>query len=302
MAQLNNELAEKELLKHFRHENTWLQELASRNNWVHNNVIKIPRRGTAPDVLIDNMSYPISSSGRSDDFITRSLFKYDTENTDVTEDEIYALAYEKINDVQRQHREQLEDFSAEHALWNIAPENQAVDMPFIETTGSSKANGKMLTTKDLIRLWEHLSDLKVPLQNRVLVLSTEHAADLLVEDSGRERSWGNINGGLLTPNHVGFKLYTTVYGPTYKKVDDEHDDLDGLYKREAFGSVDVTAKRASICFHKSNAVKATGDVQRFAKLASENPEYRKNTIGFRLWFGAFRLMNAGFGGVITGNS
>lgn len=297
MAQLNNQLAERELIKQFRHENTWLQELRPKNNWVSNDVIKIPRRGAAPSVLINNNVYPITSARREDDFIAVSLNKYDTTNTIVTEDELYALAYEKVNDVQQQHREELEDKTAEHALFAISPAADSATTPFLKTTGPDDGTGrKRLITKDLIALWKKLGDLKVPLAGRVMVLSTEHAADLLIEDSGREKAWGDINGGLLTPNHVGFKLYTTVYGPDYKE-----DSADGnKLKRQAFGSVVSGAKRASICFYNKNVVKATGTVQRFARLAENDPENRQNTIGFRLWFGAFVMMDQGCGGIING--
>jgi len=297
MAQLNNQLAERELIKQFRHENTWLAELRPKNNWVSNDVIKIPRRGAAPTVLINNSVYPITSARREDDFIAVSLNKYDTTNTVVTDDELYALAYEKVNDVQQQHREELEDKTAEHALFAISPAAESAATPFIKTTGPDDGTGrKRLITKDLITLWKKLGDLKVPLAGRVLVLSTEHAADLLVEDSGREKAWGDINGGLLTPNHVGFKLYTTVYGPDYKEDAGDGNKL----KRQAFGSVVSGAKRASVCFYNKNVVKATGTVKRFARLAEDDPENRQNTIGFRLWFGAFVMMDQGCGGIING--
>lgn len=297
MPQLNNELAEREMIKQFRHENTWLQELRAKNNWVGNNVIRIPRRGAAPTVLINNTVYPINKFGRTDDFIAVSLNKYDTENTIVTEDELYALAYEKVNDVQQQHREELEDKTAEHALFAISPAVESATVPVMKTTGTADSTGrKRLITADLVTLWKTMGDLKVPLSGRVLVLSTEHAADLLIEDSAREKAWGNINGGLLTPNHVGFKLYTSVYGPDYKEDAGNANKL----TRQAFDSSVSGAKRASICFYNKNVVKATGTVQRFARLAADDPEYRQNTIGFRLWFGAFVTMDAGCGAIISG--
>ena len=95
---LLNQQAEKEMLKKFRHDNTWLQELKSKNNWVNNDVIKIPRQGAEPTVLINNTIYPIDKSQRTDDHIIVSLNKYDTENTIVTADELYVLLYEKVSD------------------------------------------------------------------------------------------------------------------------------------------------------------------------------------------------------------
>ena len=191
MAQLQNELAEKELIKKFRHDNSWLGELTEKAQWVNNDVIKIPRQGAAPNVLINNNVYPILSANRTDDFITVSLNKYDTENTDVTDDELHSLPYEKVSDVQQQHREELEDKTVEHALYSLAPSAATVKMPVLETTGPNDGTGrKRLISQDLINLGLALTKANVPLDGRVLVLSPEHAADLMVEDSGRMRAWG----------------------------------------------------------------------------------------------------------------
>ena len=83
---LKNELAVTELIKNFRHENTWLEAVPSKPQWVGNDVIKIPIRGSAPRVLIDNTVYPIDSSEREDGYLKVSLHKYETENTAVTAD------------------------------------------------------------------------------------------------------------------------------------------------------------------------------------------------------------------------
>src|SRR5699024_9718350 len=94
---LKNTLAEKELLKQLRHEHTWVSEIRSRQRWVNQDTIKIPKRGDAPKVLIDNTNYPIESNQRGDSHIVISLHKFDTENTTVTDDELYALPYEKTS-------------------------------------------------------------------------------------------------------------------------------------------------------------------------------------------------------------
>jgi hypothetical protein len=113
-APILNEQAEREMIKQLRHDNSWLSELRSKNNWVSNDVIKIPKQGAAPAVLINNQVYPIASNKREDSHVILSLNKYDTENTTVTEDELYALPYEKTSDVQQQHREELEDVHNMH--------------------------------------------------------------------------------------------------------------------------------------------------------------------------------------------
>lgn len=294
MAQLQNELAEKELIKKFRHDNSWLGELTSKQQWVGNGVIKIPRQGSAPNVLINNNIFPIASDNREDDFIALSLNKYDTENTDVTEDELYALPYEKISDVQQQHRETLEDKTAEHALYSIAPAAASLKAPVLETTGPLVGGRRRLTTEDLINFGLALTKANVPLAGRVLVLTPEHSADLMVEDSGRQRSWGaDFSTGAAPVTHAGFRLWTATYSPRYAKVG-------GVWTRQGFESVAGTA--ATIAFFKKNAIKATGDVKRFAIPAELNPTYRKHQIGFQLYFIAVIIKEEGSGAIVDGTA
>lgn len=297
MAQLYKELAEQELIKKFRHDNSWAKELTPKQKWVGNNVIKIPRRGAAPNVLINNNVYPIASNNREDDFIAVALHKYDTENTTVTDDELYALPYEKVNDVQMQHREELEDKTAAHALFSLAPSAATNLMPIIETTGEvNPENGqRRLITADLIRLWKLLGSepIKAPLMGRVLTLSPQHAADLMLEDSNRQKAWGQEwLEGKVPISHAGFKLYVATYSPQYKKVDD-------AWARQAFDSQVAGAVDASICFNNKTACKATGTVTRYLAEASGDPDNRENKVGFRVWFIAVAIKDEGIAAIVS---
>ena len=133
---IKNELAEREMIKQLRHEHTWASEIRSKQSWVNNDVIKIPKRGEAPKVLINNTQYPILKNNRDDSHVVVGLNKFDTENTIVTDDELYALPYEKKSDVQMQHRETLEDETMEYGIWGLAPqENDEANNEFVlETT------------------------------------------------------------------------------------------------------------------------------------------------------------------------
>ena len=102
-AQLKNTTAEREMIKQLRHIHTWVSEIKSKQGWVNQDTIKIPKRGAAPKVLIDNTNYPIVKNERDDSHVIISLHKFDTENTVVTDDELYALPYEKTSDFQKSH-------------------------------------------------------------------------------------------------------------------------------------------------------------------------------------------------------
>jgi len=288
-ATLKNELAEKELIKQFRHENGWLSEVRSKNNWVGNDAIKIPKRGAAPTVLINNSVYPIAKNDRTDSHVVVSLNKYDTENTTVTDDELYALPYEKVSDVQMQHREELEDTTAEHGLHAIAPAGNTATTPVLVTTGADDGTGrKRLTSSDLINLKKSQDKLNVPKQGRVIVLCPDHVADLLDEDRKFYAQYQNAKQGEISMNYYGFKVYESTYNPTYTAA----------LAKEAFGAA-PTGYEASVVFHKRTTVKATGTVKRYMRDASEDPEMRENTIGFRLWFICVSMKDEGSAAIVS---
>ena len=288
---LKNELAESELIKNFRHDNTWLQELTPKPQWVNNDTIKIPKRGLAPKVLINNQVYPIQSNKREDGHVIIALNMYDTENTTVTDEELHALPYDKLGDVQQQHREELEDKTAEHALYSIAPDNTTTT-PVLKTTGEDDGTGrKRLTAKDLINLKKALDKLLVPKQGRVLVLCPDHVADLLIEDLSFKQRYQDANGGKIANSYYGFEIYESTYAPKYDKT---------TLSRKPFGSADATSVESSVVLHKKNTVKAPGTAPRYARAAADNPERRENTIGFRIYWIAVAIKDEGAAAIISG--
>lgn len=282
-----NQLAEKEMIKNFGKDASWMTELRSKQNWVNNDVIKIPTQGAAPSVLINNTTYPISKAQRQDGHIVISLNKFDTTNTIVTADELYALPYDKTNDVQQQHRLTLEEHYAAHSLHALAPEENTAKTPVLVATGTAVNGRPTLTSADLIKLKNALDKLKVPLKGRVLVLCPDHAADLLNEDRTFYQQYQNAKDGVISDRYYGFKIYESVDTVMYN-IDNE---------KVAFGAVNGT-KVSSICFYNQTACKATGTVERFSRDAKDDPEMRESVVGFRLWAIAVAVKDEGIGAII----
>jgi hypothetical protein len=282
-----NQTAEKEMLKQFRHDNTWIGALKSKQSWVDNDVIKIPKRGAAPSVLINNTVYPIISAGRDDTHVVLSLNKYETTNTTVTAAELYALPYEKVSDVQEQHREELEDKTSQHALHSIAPNSNTATTPVLLCTGAVDVNGRpTLRGKDVSNLKRKWDKLLVPKEGRILVLCTDHVADLLDEDKTFTTQYHNAIDGVLSKNFYGFTIYESTYNPTFTA---------GV--KVAFGAVDG-AQVASIAMHTKTCFKATGTVFRYARPKELDPENRRNTIGFELYFIGIAIRDEGVAAII----
>lgn len=279
-SQLKNTLAEKEMIKQLRHEHSWVSEIRSRPNWVNQDTIKVPKRGSAPKVLIDNTNYPIISNRRDDSHVVISLHKFDTENTTVTEDELYALPYEKVSDVQVDHRETLEDTTQEYGLWGLAPQekSESDNLFVLETTGDDDGTGRRkLTTKDLRSLQEKMNTASINKKGRILILCDEHVSDLLEEDRKFYTQYHNHKEGAISNRYYGFKVYEDSTTPEY-----EYNSTDSKWEKIAYGSTTV-GNKSSVVFHKGSTAKAAGSVKRFMRAASEDPENRENTIGFRLW-------------------
>ena len=284
---LKNELAVTELIKNFRHENTWLEAVPSKPQWVGNDVMKIPIRGAAPRVLIDNTVYPIDSSEREDGYLKISLHKYETENTEVTTDELYALPYEKVNDVQVQHRETLEDVTAEHALFSITPQENTTTTPVLVTTGPDDGTGrKRLITKDLRTLKKKLDKLGVPKKGRVLVLCSDHVDDLLEQDETFNTRYQNHTEGAIAEKFCGFKIYESVYAPEFTAAG----------QKIAYDSA-TTGYEASVCFFAPMTAKAPGTAERYAVDKANNPTMRRHEIGFEIHWVCVAMKDEGIAAI-----
>jgi hypothetical protein len=285
------ELREKELIKHFRHKGTWLETIPSKNKWVNNDVIKLNEIGGDPEVLINNNTYPIAVNSRTDSSIAIALYKYDTTNTKITKDEMYALPYDKPGSVQEQHRMALEEKTEEHALHSLAPMGNTTDTPVITTTGPDDGTGrKRLVYKDLVNLKTKLGLLKVPKKGRVLVLSAQHVADLLIEDKALNIQYQNHKEGAIVKNYAGFEIYESVYSPEYDAT-----TLDKI----PFGSA-TTGKQASVVFYRPATAKARGSVEVFMREAKNDPENRETVLGMRLYMIAIPLKKKGQAAIISG--
>jgi hypothetical protein len=262
----------------------------SKNQWVGNDVIKLNEIGADPDVLIDNNTYPIIVSQRTDTSTAISLFKYDTTNTKITDDELYALPYDKPGSVQEQHRETLEEKTQEHALHSLAPMSNTANTPIFVTTGEDDGTGrKRLITKDLINYKKVLDKLKIPMKGRVLVLCAEHVSDLLLEDKQLNVQYQNHTTGAIAKNYYSFEIYEDIYSPVY----------DASLDKIPFGSA-TPGTAASVFFLAQRTAKARGSVTRYMSKAEDDPEMRETKVGFRLYFIAIPTSAIGQGAIVSG--
>lgn len=293
---VQRELWTGELLKHFRHEATFLNRIPKADKWVKNNAIHLVDIGADPEVLVNNTTYPIGTVQRVDGDVVLALDKFDTVNTKITEDELYALPYDKPGSTIEQHREVLEERSADKSLHSLAPAGDSASTPIVLTTGDSngEANArKRLTPADIIKIKKKLDDLKVPKKGRELVLCSQHVEDLLLTSEKFEKQYQNVKTGEVLDMY-GFIISEYLEEPVY------YDNAGTLTKR-AFGAASVPAEdqSASIVYYNKRAAQATGEVVMYMAEAKNDPENRETKVGFRVYHICIPKKNTGFGAIVS---
>lgn len=268
------------LIDKLRASHSWLAMLKDESSFVGNNVIHLNEIGADPDVLINNTIYPIPTATREDNGLPLALNKYDTTNTRVSVDELYALPYDKQGSVIAQHKAKMEEFMGAHGLYTIAPQTGTTSMPILVTTGPNDGTGRlMLIPADLIRLQKVYDDAKIPKAGRMLVLSNEHTSDLLIATLSTNpflaTQFQNIATGGLAPVLYGFMLHQDLYAPVYNLT---------TKTRKAFGSASAaTDSTGSVAFSAPDCFRALGTAQMFFRDASIDPENRSSVAGFQVY-------------------
>lgn len=256
---------------------SWLDGIPDSTSAVENDVIHLVDVGVDPDVLINNTTYPIDLQTLSDSDIAISLDKFQTKVTPVTDDELYALSYDKMSRVIESHRNAIDDAKYRKAAHAFCADGHTAKTPVVFTTGQRDSDtGRLaLTRQDLIRAKKALDDLRVPSENRRLVLCSDHVNDILgwSEEFTRQYNLDNVNGKV--GRLFGFEIYEASYNPTYTTAG----------KKKAIGATVATGEfQASFGFYVPRVFKATGSTKMYFSEARNDPEYQRNKINFRHHF------------------
>lgn len=160
---------------------TWLDGIPDSSSIVDNDVIHLVEVGVDPDVLVNNTTYPIPLQALDDKDIAIQLDKFQTKVTPITDDELYAISYDKIARVKESHSNAINDAKFAKAAHALCAQKNTAKTPVLTTTGErDAATGRLkLTAKDVLAMKAALDKLGVPTTNRRLVLCTDHVNDLL---------------------------------------------------------------------------------------------------------------------------
>lgn len=268
-----------ELVKYLRRglEATWLDGIPDSSSIVNNDVIHLVEVGVDPDVLINNTTYPIPLQALEDADIAIQLDKYQSKVTPVTDDELYAISYDKMSRVKESHGTAINDSKFAKAAHALCAQEDSGTTPVLTTTGARDADtGRLkLCVQDLINLKRAMDKLRVPSDNRRLVLCTDHVNDLLETDQKFKEQY-NINRTDGTVGRLyGFNIYEFGNNPLYTTAG----------KKKAVGATAETGEfQCSFAFYVPRVFKATGSTKMYYSEGSTDPEYQRNKINFRHYF------------------
>ena len=256
---------------------SWLDGVPDQSSIVNNDVIHLVEVGVDPDVLINNTTYPIPLQALDDKDIAISLDKFQTKVTPITDDELYAISYDKMARVKESHANAINDAKFAKAAHALCAQENTAKTPVLQTTGEVDPNTgrRRLTVNDLVSLKEALDKLKVPTSNRRLVLCPDHVNDLLrAEQVFREQYNIDRNTGKVG-NLYGFDIYTYGDNPVYTTAGK---------KKAVHAEPSAGEFQCSFAFYTPRVFKATGSTKMYYSEAATDPEYQRNKINFRHYF------------------
>lgn len=265
------------LMENFYPSGAWLTEGEDMTAFVENNTINLADAGVDPTVLVNNTTYPVPISERTDNPLALPLEYFDTENTVVRAATAIQLAYNKLESVVRQHRNALRKKNVQKAAHAYGPSSNNTFTPVIEI-GASIIDA-------IIDAESKFDALEVPADGRILILSPTHKAMLKKEDKDLFKDiFGQKGSGEL----YGFKVYTDTVTPAY----------DGTTKaKKAFGAAAAgTDLKSSLFYSKYEVMYADGTYDMFSRM--KDPEARGDIIGFQKRFVALPIRNKYIGAII----
>lgn len=252
---------------------TFLNGIPDYSTNVNNETIHLVDVGGDPDVLVNNTTYPIPIQDLEDGDIALSLDKFQTKATRVTDDQLYAISYDKMASVIERHMDAIVTVKYKKFAHALAPYSHTAKTPVIQTSGETDATSgrKKITLKDIIALKRAFDNMEVPEDGRVLVLCPDHVNDLLeLDQSFRDKYYNYTTGKLM--NMYGFEVYTFVNTPYFNK--------NGV--KLAYNAVPTaTDHKGSFAFYRPRMFRAQGSIKMYYSEAVNDPTTQENLVNYR---------------------
>lgn len=281
-------------------EASFLSEIPDESRWVQssgsgeNQVIHLVDIGADPEVLINNTTYPIGYQTLEDGDIAFQLDKFTTVATKVTDDELYAITYDKIAVVNKKHKNAILAKKFAKAAHALAPQAHTINTPVLGTSGATVAGKKLATVNDVIDLGGALSAAGVPDDgSRILVLNTVHNTGIVKEVKDFYKDYLNIATGQLRPLFHGFKVYLYHAMPFYLAADNT---------KVSFGAVFNPAIHnvASVVFYAPDMFRAEGSTKMY--FDEPDTQNQASAVNYRHYYLVSPKKARAIGALVTTNA
>ena len=256
---------------------TWLDGIPDASSLAENDVIHLVDVGVDPDVLINNTSYPIEVQKLEDGDIALKLDKFQTKPTPVTDDELYALSYDKMARVKESHAIAISNAKFVKAAHAFCAQKHTPQTPVIKTTGEKDpVTGRVkMVMADIANLKRTLDKLGVPAVGRRLVLCSDHVNDLLETDQNFEKQYNIDRTDGRVGRLYGFDIYEFDFTPIYTKAGE---------KKSVGATAETGEFQCSFAFFDQRVFKCTGSTKMYYSEAGTDPQHQRNLINFRHYF------------------
>jgi hypothetical protein len=263
---------------------SFLSRSQNFDEFVEYNKLHLAEAGVDPNVLIDNNTFPVPVTPRTDVPIELPLHTFDTENTVVRNIEEKESSYGKMESVVRSHRNSLLKKTSLFAAQNWCPSQNGTLTPVMSSGGTTNASGlKRVSFEDFLNMEAKFRALDVDMSTLVAVLNAVHLADLRAEDLKLYKEV--IQTGKL----FSFSLFSFSGLPYFNTA---------TGTKKAFGSAPgATDTQASIFYSDREVFRATGTTEVFAKY--KDPEQRGDVVGFQQRFSAYSIRNKYIGAIYS---
>lgn len=281
MSGLLKEIWIAQIMEAYRQKTDWMEELEDMSAFVENNTINLSEAGVDPDVLINNVTYPVAFAERADTPFALPLDIFDTTGTVIRNAHLIELSYDKMASVTRGHVNSLRDKNAQRSAHAITPSANGANTPVYGTTGADNGSGfKLITENDLIDLSGKFDDLNIPEENRIMIMHSRHYNELVKTSATLRAQQAYAGSGVgnvarTVNNLFGFKIYRYTGVTLFNKTT-------GVKKAWGAAAAPATDTICSFAFSKNEAMRCTGDFEMFSRL--NDPVEKGDIINFQQRF------------------
>lgn len=283
-----------ELIKAFRtaaESIGWYNRIRSYDSYVKNDVIHLVDVGADPTVLVNNNTYPLEVEDLPDGDKAVKLDKFQSKPTRVTDDELHAISYDKMQSVIDRHKEAFFEVKYARAIHSLAPSGDTEKTPIVLTTGAATDGRKAITRADIIALKKKFDKAGIAKDGRILVLCGDHVADLLETDQKFADQYYNYQSGKIS-NLYGFEVYEYEKCPYYNAT---------TKAKIAYGAIpsSSTDMQASIAFSLHRAMRADGSTKTYLSEAAQDPQNQANLFSMRTYTLCLPTKAEGQGAIVS---